>query len=145
MGDKLLAPTFQFLLVVVVGGFVSLVYSQFASRGWTDTYLAAGNPECVSATGVGCTSGREDEALTDLEDPALNQTERIDYIWLVPATSGSLCAGTEEAAGDADGDGIETRLFADVPNPFAATCGPSPDAICWSSDHSGVQADVNCD
>jgi len=32
LGDKLLAPTFQFLLVVVVGGFVSLVYSQFAKQ-----------------------------------------------------------------------------------------------------------------
>jgi endonuclease/exonuclease/phosphatase family metal-dependent hydrolase len=121
----------------------SYVYQQFTGRGWIDTYLAAGNAECVPATGAGCTSGREDEALTDIEDPALNQDERIDFVFLVPAGGASLCAATTEPAGDPDGDGIATRLFADEPNPFAA-CGPSPAAVCWSSDHTGVQADVNC-
>ena len=29
---------------------------QLTAAGFTDTYLAAGNPECVPATGVGCTS-----------------------------------------------------------------------------------------
>jgi endonuclease/exonuclease/phosphatase family metal-dependent hydrolase len=122
----------------------SFEHAQFASRGWTDTYLAAGNPECVPATGIGCTSGRIDDALTDMESPAPNQVERIDYVWLIPAAPGSLCAGTTEPAGDPDGDGVATRLFADVPNPFAPSCGPAPDAICWGSDHSGTQADVNC-
>jgi hypothetical protein len=84
-----------------------------------------------------------DETLTDIENPALNQTERIDYVWLIPAGPASLCAGTTEPTGDPDGDGIATRLFADEPNPFAA-CGPSPLAVCWSSDHTGVQTDVNC-
>jgi endonuclease/exonuclease/phosphatase family metal-dependent hydrolase len=134
-------------LALAVGDFNSgpgsFEYQQLASRGWTDTYLAAGNPECVAATGVGCTSGRIDEALTDIEDPALNEAERIDYVWLIPAAPASLCAGTTESAGDPDGDGVATRLFADAPNPFAA-CGPSPAAVCWGSDHSGVQADVNC-
>jgi len=64
-------------LAMAVGDFNSepgtYVYQQFASRGWTDTYLAAGNPECVTATAVGCTSGRMDETLTDIENPALNQ------------------------------------------------------------------------
>lgn len=136
-------------LALAVGDFNakpdSYVYQQFAGRGWIDTYLAGGNPECTPATGVGCTSGREDEALTDMEDPALNQTSRIDFAFLVPATAGSLCGGTTEPAGDPDGDGVETRHFADVPNPFAPSCGPAPDAICWTSDHTGVQADVNCD
>ena len=122
----------------------SFVYTQFASRGWSDTYLAAGNPECNVSTGVGCTSGRADEDLSDLEDPALNQTERIDFIWLIPPAAGSACTATLDDATDADGDGTATRLFADVSNPFAPSCGPLPAAICWSSDHSGVQADVNC-
>jgi endonuclease/exonuclease/phosphatase family metal-dependent hydrolase len=136
-------------LALAVGDFNeepgSFVYHQFADRGWVDTHLASGNPECDPATGVGCTSGREDQALTDMESPALGQVERIDYIWLVPATAGSLCGGTTEPAGDPDGDGVATRLFADVPNPFAPSCGPAPDAICWASDHTGNQADVNCD
>ncbi|MGH7894484.1 MAG: endonuclease/exonuclease/phosphatase family protein [Candidatus Binatia bacterium] len=122
----------------------SFVYAQFAGRGWTDAHLAAGNPECDTLTGVGCTSGRQDEALTDLEDPALHQIERIDFIWVVPPGPGSICSAIVEAAGDGDGDGIATRLFADEPNPFAPACGPSPAAICWSSDHTGVQADLNC-
>jgi endonuclease/exonuclease/phosphatase family metal-dependent hydrolase len=122
----------------------SYVYAQLASRGWIDTHLAAGHPECDPATGVGCTSGREDEALTDLESPALNQTTRIDYVFLVPQGPDSLCAAAVEPAGDPDGDGVATRLFADVPNPFAPVCGPAPDPICWTSDHTGVQADVDC-
>ena len=121
----------------------SFVYQQFTGRGWVDTYLAAGNPECVPATGAGCTSGRIDDALTDIENPALNQSERIDFVFVIPGGVGESCTGTTEAAGDPDGDGVATRLFADEPNPFAA-CGVSPAAVCWSSDHTGVQADVNC-
>ena len=79
-----------------------------------------------------------------MEQAALAQTERIDYAWLVPATAGSLCSATVEAAGDPDGDGVATTLFADTPNPFTAACGPLPDAICWASDHTGVQADIDC-
>jgi hypothetical protein len=95
-------------------------------------------------TGVGCTSGRIDDDLTDMENRALNQIERIDYVWVIPPTTGSLCTGDVEPTGDPDGDGVAIRLFADVPNPFAPSCGPSPDPICWASDHSGMQADVNC-
>lgn len=123
----------------------SFVYGQFVDRGWVDAYLAAGNPECDPGTGIGCTSGREDGALTDLESPALNVDRRIDYAFLVPAASGSSCAGVLDTGADADGDGTATRLFADVPNPFAPSCGPAPDPVCWASDHNGVQADINCE
>ena len=122
----------------------SFVYQQLVNRGWPDTYLAAGNPECNAGTGVGCTSGREDEALTDLESPASNEVERIDYIFLVPPGSGSLCAGAIDSGADGDGDGTATRIFADDPNPFAPSCGPLPDPICWPSDHEGAQLDLNC-
>jgi hypothetical protein len=49
-----------------------------------------------------------------------------------------------DPATDADGDGTATRIFADAPNPFAPTCGPSPDAICWPSDHEGAEMDLYC-
>jgi endonuclease/exonuclease/phosphatase family metal-dependent hydrolase len=122
----------------------SFVYEQFVSRGWIDAYLEAGNPECDPMTGVGCTSGREDEALIDLESRASNQVERIDFIFVIPPGSGSTCSGEIDSGEDDDGDGVATRLFADEPNPFAPTCGPLPDPICWPSDHTGMQLDLNC-
>jgi hypothetical protein len=122
----------------------SFVYEQLTARGWLDTFLVAGNAECAPATSAGCTSGRIDDALTDLEDPAPRQVERIDYVFVVPPTAPSSCALSVDSAADADGDGIATRLFADEPNPFAPGCGPAPAAICWPSDHTGTQADVNC-
>lgn len=122
----------------------SFVYQQFVGRGWTDVYLAAGNPECDPTTGVGCTSGRNDIALDQFESPVSNEIERIDYIFLVPPAPGSSCTGSIDSQGDADGDGIATRIFADDPNPFAPSCGPLPDPICWPSDHEGVQLDLNC-
>ena len=39
----------------------SFVHAQFTERGWPDTYLVAGNPECDPATGAGCTAGRADD------------------------------------------------------------------------------------
>lgn len=120
----------------------SFVHQQFTSRGWADSHLVAGNPECDGgATGVGCTSGRNDAALTDLESPASNETVRIDYTFVVPSTVPSC---TIEPAGDPDGDAAATRIFADLPNPFAGTCGPAPDPICWPSDHEGSELDLNC-
>lgn len=119
----------------------SFVYGQMTALGAVDTHLAAGNPECVPATGSGCTSGREDSALVQLESTASNETERIDYVFALPST---LPGCTLDGPADADGDGVATRLFADEPNPFAPTCGPAPDAICWPSDHVGAQADLNC-
>jgi hypothetical protein len=115
------------------------------NAGWTDTHLAAGNLECVPATGVGCTSGREDSDLSDLEASPLNVDRRIDYVFLIPPGPTSTCSGMLDSAADADADGIGTRLFADEANPFAVPCGASPDPICWVSDHTGVQVDVNCD
>lgn len=114
---------------------------RFTGRGWIDTYLAAGNPECDPMTGIGCTGGRSE---AEMEDPGLNVDERIDWIFLVPGAPGGTCAADVDGAADDDGDGIATRLFADEPNPFAPTCGPLPDPICWPADHVGVQADVNC-
>ncbi len=117
----------------------SFVHAQFTMRGWSDTHLAAGNPECDPATGVGCTSGRVDDTLSELESPASNEVERIDFIFLTPAPG---CA--VEPAGDPDGDGTSTGLFAHQPNPFAPTCGPAPAPVCWLSDHVGTQLDLGC-
>jgi len=122
----------------------TFVYDQFAGRGWIDTYLAAGNPECDPGSGSGCTSGRIDNDLSQLESPASNEVERIDYIFLVPPGPGSLCATAIDSGADDDGDGTATRIFADDPNPFAPTCGPEPAPICWPSDHEGAELDLEC-
>lgn len=123
----------------------SFVYRQFVSRGWVDTHLAAGNAECEPETGVGCTSGRIDDALTDLERPERNQDERIDFVFLLPPAPTSSCGGALDSPWDDDGDGTATRPFAADPNPFSERCGPLPDPPCWPSDHGGVEADLNCD
>jgi endonuclease/exonuclease/phosphatase family metal-dependent hydrolase len=122
----------------------SFVYDQFVHRGWIDAYLAAGNPECDPATGVGCTSGREDTMLTELESPARHENERIDFIFVVPSAVGSACAASIDSATDADGDGVATGVFAGDPNPFVVQCGAAPLQVCWPSDHAGVQLDLNC-
>jgi len=119
----------------------SFVYTRFTNRGLVDTYLAAGNPECEPASGVGCTSGRQDEDLSQLEDPASNEHERIDFLFEVPP---AVRRCRLDGPDDADHDGTGTRLFTDRPNPFAPTCGPAPAAICWPSDHIGVEADLDC-
>jgi endonuclease/exonuclease/phosphatase family metal-dependent hydrolase len=123
----------------------SPVHRAFVNRGWLDAYLAAGNPECDGATGIGCTSGREDSDLSDLERPALGVDRRIDYAFVVPPGPTSACAGLLDSGTDADGDGVATRLFADEPNAFGEPCGPAPAPVCWASDHDGVQVDLNCE
>lgn len=123
----------------------SFPYQHMLARGFVDTTLAAGGPECDPATGLGCTSGREDEDLTDLESPARNVDVRIDYTFLLPPGPGSLCTATLDSPADSDGDGIGTRLFADEPNPFAPACGAAPLPICWPSDHVGTELDLACD
>ncbi len=140
---RLVAARHDVTTPAVIGGDfnedpTSFVYAQMIREG-ADSYLAAGNPECDPATGVGCTSGRIDDTLEQLESPAGNEVERIDYIFATPAAGCRI-----EPAGDPDGDGTATALFADRPNPFAAACGPAPAPICWPSDHVGVQLDLNC-
>jgi endonuclease/exonuclease/phosphatase family metal-dependent hydrolase len=111
----------------------SFVYRQFAERGFLDVHLAAGRAECDPASGEGCTSGRIDDALDDLESPESREIERIDYVFLVPPPAGSCRV-------DSDGTGI----FADEPNPFEPACGPAPLPICWPSDHEGVELALEC-
>ena len=120
-------------------------YQQVTGAGWVDAYLFAGNPECDPATGLGCTSGREDQDLRDLESPEDGTDRRIDYIFVVPPAADPVgCTLAIDSALDDDGDGVATQIFANDRNPFADACGPLPEAICWPSDHKGMQADVNC-
>jgi endonuclease/exonuclease/phosphatase family metal-dependent hydrolase len=123
----------------------SFVYRHLIEAGWVDACLFAGNPECDPTTGLGCTSGREDEDLSDLESPGDGTDRRIDYVFVLPpAVEEILCDPVIDSAQDDDGDGFATQILADAPNPFADACGPLPDAICWPSDHKGMQADVDC-
>lgn len=66
---------------LVTGDFNAVPDSREVQRllalGWVDSHVAAGNPECDPATGRQCTSGREDEDLSDLESPVLNQTSTL--------------------------------------------------------------------
>lgn len=123
----------------------SFEYGQFVDRGWLDVYLASGNAECDPASGAGCTSGRADESLDELESPASHEVERIDFIFLVPASDPMTCSNRLDPARDADRDGAGTGSFAAAPNPFHAQCGAAPLPICWPSDHQGVQVELHCD
>ena len=94
------------------------------ARGYLDSHLAAGNPECDPATGAQCTGGRIDDALTDMTNAASKQSERIDYIWLVP---------------------IDRCKVASPTGVFAAKGGPkNATGMVFPSDHSGVEATVRC-
>jgi endonuclease/exonuclease/phosphatase family metal-dependent hydrolase len=108
----------------------------FVERGWIDTYLAAGNSECDPMTGLGCTSGR-DEVRGELEDPALNVHQRIDYVFVVPGDSDLNCCLVQTQM-------RHSGLFAAEPNPFVDECGPAPLPICWASDHSGNFGNIRC-
>ena len=118
------------------------VYQELVSRGWIDSHLAAGNDECDAQTGENCTSGRS-EVSGELEDPAPNVDTRIDYIFVVPPGEGSHCVG-RLLRFQGNAPLTNTGTFADEPNPFAPSCGPEPDAICWPSDHVGNQANLIC-
>jgi hypothetical protein len=122
----------------------SSVYQRFIDAGWQDAYLEAGNPECDSDTGIGCTSGRVDDELFEMESPENSVDERIDFAFVIPPAGDPSCAGSVDSGGDADGDGVPTKIFADDPNPFVEACGPAPAAICWPSDHEGMLVDLNC-
>ena len=93
--------------------------------GFDDTHLAAGNPECDSATGGQCTSGRIDDALTDLTDPTSRQTERIDYV---------LLGGPR----DCEVIGPTGLLNAEPADP------PGSGGLVFPSDHTGVLATIEC-
>ena len=123
----------------------SKVYNEFAGRGWIDSHLKAKNAECNPDTSLNCTAGREDENLSDLEARDLNQNVRIDYIFVIQPKRGvSRCQARFDTPTDRDRDDTGTGLFASEPNPFAVECGKAPLPICWPSDHSGNQLDLNC-
>jgi endonuclease/exonuclease/phosphatase family metal-dependent hydrolase len=116
-------------------------YQEFTGRGWLDSDVEAGNPPCDGGPplgeGIGCTAGRvavRPDGSSELEEPAPNVEERIDYIFVVPPTPPSVCTVHKR----------ETGLFADQPNPFEQTCGPVPHPICWASDHNGTRAELSC-
>jgi hypothetical protein len=108
------------------------------------SHLAAGNAECDRATGQNCTSGRKDDDLSDLESTALGVTERIDFIFVVPAEEGSRCAGRIRRADHPRRPVTTTGIFAGKPNPFFESCGATPLPICFASDHSGNQLNLGC-
>jgi endonuclease/exonuclease/phosphatase family metal-dependent hydrolase len=110
-------------------------YRDLFADGWLDTHLLAGNPECDPATAVGCSSGRDDKSLESLQDPTKRQVERIDFIF-VKAPGG--CTVATDPVGDPDGDGVGTGLWHDEPT----TNGPG--GLAWTSDHTGVSADLTC-
>lgn len=92
--------------------------------GYTDAHIAAGNDECVPATGDQCTAGRADADLSDLRNPDSRQTERIDFVYV---GGGRQCSVVEPSG-----------LF----NALAAV--DSPSGIAFPSDHTGVQAALSC-
>jgi endonuclease/exonuclease/phosphatase family metal-dependent hydrolase len=110
-------------------------YQRLIERGWVDSHLAAGNAECDSATGVNCTSGRNDVTLTALQDPTARESERIDFIFVKTPKS---CTPKYDSGADGDGDGTGTGLFAARP----AVNGPS--GLVWPSDHTAVSMDLSC-
>jgi hypothetical protein len=110
-------------------------YRLLVADGWVDSHLAAGNPECDPATGVACTSGRQDNVVDDLKNPASKETERIDFLF-VKAPRG--CKATFDRAGDRDKDKLGTGLFGDKP------VANGPGGLAYLSDHTGVAADLSC-
>ena len=116
--------------VLIVGGDLNATVQQpavaaFLDGGFTDTHLAGGNPECDRATGAQCTSGRADDSLADLTNPASRQSQRIDYLFV----GGSRRCSVVQPTG----------LF----NAQPAT--PGPDGIVFPSDHTGVEATLACE
>jgi len=110
-------------------------YQGLVDDGWTDSYLIAGNPECDATTGVGCTGGRVDDAIEALKDPNAKELERIDFIFV---KSGENCPVQFDAPDDANDNGLGTTLFGAEP----AVDGPG--GLVWTSDHTGVSADISC-
>ena len=120
----------------------SAEYLEFTERGWIDSHLAAGNPECDPASGEQCTSGRADSDLSSLESPELGQVERIDFIFVVPPAPGAQCAGViQRFAPHPQRPAATTGLFAATPR---LPCGEAPLPTCFVSDHSGNQLNLGC-
>jgi endonuclease/exonuclease/phosphatase family metal-dependent hydrolase len=94
------------------------------AKGFVDTNRSAGNPECDSATGTGCTGGRQDADLSDMTNPAAKQHERIDYVLLRTRRDCKV--------------GPPTGLFAAEPQ------APPLDGLVFASDHTGVTATISC-
>jgi endonuclease/exonuclease/phosphatase family metal-dependent hydrolase len=116
--------------VVVIGGDLNAEPGDPAmvvldDAGFADTHVLAGNQECDAATGEQCTSGRVDDALTDLTDPASTQSVRIDY----------LLVGGDRSCDTA----APTGLFS--PDPASTPV----DGIVFASDHTGVEATLACE
>ncbi|MEP6623500.1 MAG: hypothetical protein ABJC79_03595 [Acidimicrobiia bacterium] len=94
------------------------------AAGLVDTHLAVHNPECSTATGANCTSGRIDDAMTDMTNAASKQSERIDYVFLAPTPRCRTATPT----------GV-----------FAAKGGPTAaDGVVFPADHSAVVATIRC-
>jgi endonuclease/exonuclease/phosphatase family metal-dependent hydrolase len=110
-------------------------HTALLADGWVDSHLAAGNAECDPATGIQCTSGRNDVTLAALEDPTARESERIDFIFV---KAPKLCTPKFDAGADGDGDGVGTGLFAATP----AVGGPG--GLVWPSDHTAVSMDLTC-
>jgi endonuclease/exonuclease/phosphatase family metal-dependent hydrolase len=112
--------------VVVVGGDLNAqpgepTIEAITGAGFVDSHLAAGNAECDPTTGDECTSGRIDDALTDLVDPTSIQTERIDFLFF---DEGRSCVPVDP-----------TGLF---------NAEPADGELAHPSDHTGVQATLQC-
>lgn len=114
--------------VVIFGGDLNAkpgepTIAAIEDAGYSDTHLAAGKVECDPSSGAHCTSGRIDDSLTDLEDPASRQVERIDYLWL------------------------STRRRCDLRKPtglFNAKPASTSGGLAFPSDHTAVTATISC-
>jgi endonuclease/exonuclease/phosphatase family metal-dependent hydrolase len=98
-------------------------YRVMTDAGLIDSYLAAGRPECSPQAARNCTSGREDTSMEDLTDPASQQHERIDYLFVRPLPA--RCA-----------IGPSTGLF---------NADPASGPIAYPSDHTGVVLELVCE
>ena len=110
-------------------------YASLVDDGWTDTHLAAGNPECDAATGAGCTSGRRDDVVDDMKDPNSRQSQRIDFIFVKAPRS---CEASFDPDADADADGLGTGIWDD---PVV----DGPGGMAFVSDHSATSVDLTCE
>jgi endonuclease/exonuclease/phosphatase family metal-dependent hydrolase len=97
------------------------IHQLIVDAGFVDSHLAGGRPECAPNTPASCTAGRDDTSLADMTNPDSRQTERIDYVF---AQLPDRC----EIGGD-------TGSF---------NADPSPGAIAYPSDHTGVVMDLTC-